>query len=91
VTRYAPGDTEATTNEPARLPPEIEQLSDVMIVPLSVQDVSVDEKPEPVTETADATLPEFGVNVIDAAALEVPKVSVAELESSSGVPVAVTV
>jgi len=78
-------------NEPARFPPEIEQLSEVTAVPLSVQEVSLDEKPVPVTETVVAAFAEEGVKVTDAVVLEVPKLSVAETESSSGVPVAVTV
>jgi len=56
-----------------------------------VHEVSLDEKPVPVTETVVATLADVGLKVMDAVPLNAAKVSVAEAESSSGVAVAVIV
>jgi hypothetical protein len=61
------------------------------IVPLNVQEVSLEEKPVPVTETAVPTFAVVGLKVMDAVPLDVPRVNVVEVESSSGVPVAVMV
>jgi hypothetical protein len=54
-----------------------------------VQDVSLEEKPDPDTRTFDPACPEAGLNVIDVAPLLTTKV--AEAESSLGLPVAVIV
>lgn len=67
------------------------QLWLLTIVPLNAQEVSLDEKPVPVTETVVPTCADVGLKVMDAMPLVVPRVSVAEAESSSGVPVAVMV
>ena len=91
MTRYEPGETEATIKEAVKVPSYIVQLWVLTIVPLNVQEVSPDEKPEPVTETVVATRADVGLKVMDAVPLNVPNVSVAEAESSSGVPVAVIV
>ena len=63
----------------------------VTIVPLRVHAVSLDEKPVPVTVTVVAALAEVGLKVTDATLFDVPKLSVAEAESPSGLPVAVMV
>ena len=89
--RYEPGEIEATTNEAVKVPPEIVQLSVVTIVPLSAHEVSLGEKPVPVTETAAPTGADVGLKVTDAEELDVPTVNVAEAESLSGLPVAVMV
>jgi len=91
VTRYEPGERETTTNEAVKVPSEIVQLCVLTTVPLNVQEVSLDEKPEPVTETVVETFADAGLKVMDAVPLDVPNVNVAEAESSSGPGVAVIV
>jgi hypothetical protein len=54
-----------------------------------VQEVSLEEKPDPDTRTFDPASPELGLKVIDVVPL--PTTKVAEAESSLGLPVAVIV
>ena len=91
MTRYEPGVTDATTNDPVKVPSDTVQLCVSTTVPLSVQEVSLDEKPVPDTETVVATLADVGLKVRDNDGLDVSTVSVADAESPSGMPVAVTV
>ena len=91
MTKYDPGAIDATMNDAVKAPSYIVQLCVVTIVPLRVHAVSLDEKPVPVTVTVVAALAEVGLKVMDAAPAEVPKLSVAEAESPSGLPVAVIV
>ena len=91
MTKYDPGVTDATMNDAVKAPSYIVQLCVVTIVPLRVHAVSLDEKPVPVTVTVVAALAEVGLKVMDAAPADVPKLSVAEAKSPSGLPVAVIV
>jgi hypothetical protein len=88
---YAPTGTLATTNEPVIDPSIIEQASEP-IEPLSDNEhvESLDEKPDPVTCTVLPTEAETGSNVIVRPLLLVT-VKVADVESPSGLPVAVIV
>jgi hypothetical protein len=67
------------------------QLCVCTTAPLSVQEVSLGEKPVPVTETVAAIRADVGFSVIDADPLDAPKLKVVEAESPSGEPIAVTV
>ena len=54
-----------------------------------MQDVSLVEKPVPATDTVVPIWAEVGLKVTDGVEVLVAKLSVADVESSSGVPVAV--
>ena len=61
---YVPVDILATTNEAVKVPPETEHVMDPTGLPESEQLESLDEKPEPDTETVEPTFAELGLSVI---------------------------
>ena len=61
---YVPAPMFAATNEAVRVPPEIEQVMDPTGLPESEQLESLDEKPEPDTETVVPTCADVGLIVI---------------------------
>lgn len=79
----------AATNEPDSTPPEIEQLCDVTALPANEQDVSLNEKPEPVTCTVPPTATTVGLRVMVRGSCI--SVRVAEAASPPGFPVTVIV
>jgi len=88
---YAPTGTLATMNEPVIDPSIIEQVSEpIEPLPDNEHVESLDEKPDPETCTVLPTGAETGSNVIVRPPLLVT-VKVADVESPSGLPVAVTV
>jgi len=84
---YDPTGTLATVNEPANVPPEIEQVELLTGLPDNEQVVSVDENPEPEITAVAPTVAETGVKVT----LGPLNRKVAEAESPVGLPVAVIV
>jgi hypothetical protein len=89
---YAPTGTLATTNEPVIDPSIIEQASELIESPSDNEHVeSLDEKPDPVTCTVLPTEAETGFKAIVRLLVLLVTVKVADVESPSGLPVAVIV
>jgi len=64
VTVFNPVAWFAMTKEPVRVPPEIEHVKEVEVIPVNVQAVSVWAKLEPVTCTVLPMIPVFGLRLI---------------------------
>jgi len=60
---YEPGCTFPTLNEAVRVPPEIPHVGEVTGMPDSVQLVSSEEKPDPITRTGDPAWAEVGLSM----------------------------
>lgn len=85
---YVPALSDATVKLPVNVPPETEQVKELIGVPEMVQEESLVKKSKPVTSTVVPGNEEAGFSVIDGGTEVTTKL--AEAESPIGSPVAVT-